>query len=146
MKFLTKWLFPICFGALLAACVATTTDPAVGKADFAKLEQWAENVEKLEEQLSEQEPKSQDEAVKLLDSLFDQAIKQAKALELRHTEVTELRNKVVEGLGYQRVVMRSMLSPKYSAENMDDIYLKAERFEREVDVLYEKLRETFGEQ
>lgn len=145
MKFLTKWFLPICLGALLAACVTTTNDPAVGKTDFAKLEQWAKNIENLEEKLSQKEPQSQDEAVKLLDELFDQAISQAKALDLRHVEVLELRDKVVQGLGYQRIVMRSMLSPKYAAEKTDEIYLKAERLEEEVDGLYEKLSETFGE-
>lgn len=147
MKFLAKWLLPACFGVLLGACVATTSDPAVGKADFAKLEQWSQNVELLEQQLAKTKPESEEEAVKLLDGLFDQAIGQAKALNLRHIKVIELRDKVVQGLGYQRLVMRSMISPKYAAEtNVDEFYAKAESLAEEVEGLYEKLGKAFGEQ
>lgn len=148
MKFLAKWLLLACFGTLLAACVATTSDPAVGKADFAKLEQWLQNVERLLEQdLAKAKPENEEEAVKLIEGLFEQAISQAKALHLRHIEVIELRDKLVQGLDYQHPVLRSMISPVYMTEtNVDEFYSTVERLAEEIEELYEKLSKTFGEE
>lgn len=139
-----KALLTLCCVVFLSGCVASSTDPSVGKSDFAKLQQWSENVEQLEQQLLQIKPKSEEEAVKLLDNLFDQAVLQAKALDLRYVEVKNLRDKVVEGLGYQRVVMRSMISPKYTSDNAQAFYQKAEGLAAEVETLYEKLEKEFA--
>lgn len=139
-----KVFFAFMLSLLIAACVSTTRDPTVGKADFAKLEQWFEQVQVLEGQLVQTEPKSEQEAVQLLDNVFDKAISTAENLSLSHVAVRDLRDKVVESLGYQRFVTRSMISPKYVAENSQAFYEKAEKLAVEVETLYEKLEREFA--
>lgn len=137
----------------LAACTTTTMDPTVGNADYQTYMKWFEGVEstmdnKLEEELSKAEPKSEVEAANLLNStiekLFNDAMASGKALNLRHEEVRKLRDMSVEMLNtYKQVLPAYLLPTEANIKKAESAQTKLAQLEKEVDALMEKLDSQF---
>lgn len=142
----------------LSACVQTTTDPVVGKADFLKYQQWIE-LEPLEDAPNMKKPETEEQMEKLFDDVVNQYTQKAKALDLRHTEVRALRDKTVRYIdSYMREYVKLyMLSsacvrnnnPKCEAfeSRMANFQEKAQSMEIEETNLkneYDRLAKQFG--
>lgn len=123
---------------MLSACVQTTTDPAVGKADFLKYQQWMES-QPLEDDPNMREPETPEQMEKLLNNVLGQYIQKAKALELRHTEVRALRDKTVRYIdSYMRAYMKLYF---LSLDCPESNSLKCEAFlESQAEAIKEKLQ------
>lgn len=123
---------------MLSACVQTTTDPEVGKADFLKYQQWIESGP-LEDDPNMKEPETPEQMEKLIDTIFNQYTQEAKALELRHTEVRALRDKTVRYIdsymkAYMKIYFLSLDCPESNS-------LKCEAFlESQAEAIKEKLQ------
>lgn len=119
---------------MLSACVQTTTDPAVGKADFLKYQQWIES-EPFEDDPNMKEPETPEQMEKLLNNVLSQYIQKAKALELRHTEVRALRDKTVR---YIDSYMREYMKLYFLSFACSDNSLKCELLELRVAAFQKK--------
>ncbi len=154
MKRFLSVIFSTILALTLAACTTTTMDPTVGKADYQTYMKWLEGVEstmdnKLEEELSKAEPKSEVEAANLLNSTieksFNDAMVSGKALNLRHEEVRKLRDMSVEMLNtYKQVLPAYLLPTEANIKKAESAQTKLAQLEKEGDALMEKLDSQFG--
>lgn len=126
----------------LSACMQATTDPAVGKADFLKYQQWIES-EPLEDDPNMKEPETYEQMEKLIDTIFNQYTQKGKALELSHTEVSALRDKTVRYIDSYIKEYMKLYVLSFTCKGSND--LKCETLKFQVEAFKERVRNIKAE-
>ncbi len=157
MKRFLSIIFSTLLALTLAAC-STTTNPAIGKADYQTYIKWLEGVEttmnsKFEEELSKVKSKNianLAEETHLLNSRIEKSINDAiesgKALNLHHEEVRKHRDMTVEVLD----IYKKQVLPAYFLPTEDNIkkaevaQTKLGQLAMESGILWDKLYNQFG--
>lgn len=158
MKFLSKLLMAFSLGFALVSCATTTTDPVVGKADFQTLESWTKSVEgslDLEKAIAEV-PANADAMQarafleKKVATQFDAARTSAKALNLRHTDVIQMRDYYLESFDLMQQAVNLEIRALTGADveqlkqEMSPIISRLETLDAQGNALMEKLDTQFG--
>ncbi len=158
MKHVFNYFVAVLFALLLAGCaVQTTTDSSVGKADYQKFVTWLNNSEDAadnddwfeKEFIKHPKPTTAEEEEErlrtVLDKRFNEIIRSAKALTLRHVEVRRLRDISVEMTELSKHIILAMYVPtKENVEKMEALMPRFEQLELEGEALSEKLDKAFG--
>lgn len=77
MTYFMRLITSLFLALTLSGCVQTTNDPAVGKADFLKFQEWIES-EPLEDNSNLKDPETIEEMERFMDELFKKYVQQGK--------------------------------------------------------------------
>lgn len=139
-----KSLFMISLSLTFAGCVATTMDPAVGKADYARIQEWKESMGAMEDAVTEllghMEEGDRDTMNRAVDAVVDKMTEDLKRLKITHVEVKALEEDYIRFLKIAKTAIVDETLGVLSAETEEKIQMLLEKVEAEE----ERLEKKFG--
>lgn len=140
-----KSLFMISLSLTFAGCVATTMDPAVGKADYARIQEWKESMGEMDDAVTEllehMEERDRDTMNRAVDAVVDKMTEDLKRLKITHVEVKALEEDYIRFLKIAKTaIVDDEILGVLSAETEEKIQMLLEKIEAEE----ERLEKKFG--